>query len=997
MTEPTNLYDLLYPDDEDSDLGMIAINEMFGHLNFDEISNYVSLEEYVKLYPTHDNKMLSIFHFNIRSLETNLTNLEALVANFKQTPDIIAVTETWLNENNVDSIVLEGYNSFHIVREPRKHGGVALFIRDHLNCEKIEEFSYLNQLIEICTVKVIINDISYTIAVVYRPSNKYEQIKEFRKELSPILKHPIFKKSNSIITGDFNIDLLIHGEHQETNEYLNMLQTFNFTPLITRATRFPQGRQSGNPALLDHIFINFTPPLYSGILHYEITDHLPIFVNLQLPQPVQSFCTLKFRIFNKENEMKFTRKLAYIMWEEILIEPDVNKNFDLFYDNFEKVYNECFPIKSKTISSKRFEKPWLSTGLLNSIKNKNKMFKNFKLGLVSEERYKNYKTKLVNLLKVAKNRYYTNLFNSYKTNMKKLWRAVNTLTNRSTKQSKLESLIVNNKILSKPTDISEAYNHFFVNAAHELQEQLPKFETDHRKFLSPRNPNSMEFAHVNVSDISKIIHSLKNKSCRVNDFSPSVLKRNAHLLAVPLAQLFNESLQQGKFPTKLKHAQVIPLYKKGAKTSINNYRPISLLNVFSKIFEKAMKMKLVSFIDSNKILSKSQFGFQKNKSTQDALIHFSKNIYKQLDKSNSVLSIFIDFSKAFDTVPHDILLHKLDHYGIRGRMNAWFSDYLSNRSQTCVFENHESSSLNSTLGVPQGSVLGPLLFLLFINDLPNVSKFLYTILFADDATMSLCGKDPNLLIRLANQELYNFYLWCIANKLTVNTLKTFFVLFSNRRHPNLVPLVIKSNFSYDEIKKVDKMKFLGVFYDYDMTFKSHINYLSQRLSRTAGLFNRVKTIMPEFVLRNMYNAHVISILNYCNVIWANTYPSHLDVLIKLQKKVIRSITNSDFLAHTYPLFQRLKLLDIEKLRKFHLAIYVYKNINSLSSRNHHHYPTRNRHRPRPIRHLTTLFEKSFIYQAIKVWNELLDHDPNVMTCPSLSSFKRHLKQYLLSQ
>ena len=140
--------------------------------------------------------------------------------------------------------------------------------------------------------------------------------------------------------------------------------------------------------------------------------------------------------------------------------------------------------------------------------------------------------------------------------------------------------------------------------------------------------------------------------------------------------------------------------------------------------------------------------------------------------------------------------------------------------------------------------------------------------------MSVCGKDPNLLIRIANQELYNFYLWCIANKLTVNTLKTFFVLFSNRRHVNLIPLVMKSNYTYEVIKQVDNIKFLGVFYDHDMTFKSHINYVSQRLARTAALLNRVKAFMPEFVLKTMYHAHFISIINYCNIIWSNTYSSH---------------------------------------------------------------------------------------------------------------------------
>ena len=625
------------------------------------------------------------------------------------------------------------------------------------------------------------------------------------------------------------------------------------------------------------------------------------------------------------------------------------------------------------------------------------MFKNVKLGLTSENCYKIYKRKLVNLLKVAKSRYYTNLFNNFKTNTKKLWRVINSITNKSCRLTKVDNLIIKNEILSKPSDISEAYNRFFVNAANDLQDRLPKFESDHKKYMGPRNPNSMELSHITVVEVAGIIKSLQNKTCRINDFSPAILKRNCHLIVIPLTQLLNQSFQQGKFPNKLKHAQVIPLYKKGARSDINNYRPISLLNIFSKIFEKAMKIKLVSFIDSNKILCSSQFGFQKKVSTEDALRLFSKNIYKQLDKSNSVLSIFIDFTKAFDTVPHRILLNKLEHYGIRGPVKEWFEDYLSKRFQTTIFEGHESSSLNSTCGVPQGSVLGPILFLLFINDLPNVSKLLFTLLFADDATMSVCGKDPNLLIRIANNELQIFYIWCISNKLTVNTLKTFFILFSNKRQSNLPPLVIKSNLTYEIIKQVDSTKFLGVYYDFDMSFKSHIRHLSQRLARTAALLYRVKSIMPEFVLRNMYHAHVLSVLSYCNIIWSNTFPTHLDSLIKLQKRIIRTITNSDFIAHTHPLFKQLKILDIEKLRKFHLGIYFYRNKNSLlNNRPHHHYPTRSRNRMRPQRHSTTLFEKSFMYQANKVWNELIDNVPNVINAISLPSFKRQFKQYLLS-
>ena len=830
MNSTNSLYESLFNDDDDADVGILAINEMYGHLNFDVMSNYISLEQYRKKFPLFDNTMLSVLHINIRSLEINFIQLEAFLGSLPHPPDILALTETWLNEENKLNYSIPGYCAFHVVRPPRKHGGVALYVRTTLSPENIEKFTYLNSVIEISTVSFNINNIPYTIAAIYRPSNKNEHIKEFCKELSPILKSSLFKKSNSLFIGDMNIDLLQHSIHKPTNEYLNLFQTFNYVPIITRPTRFPQGLQLGCPSLLDHIFVNFTNASHSGIMHYDFSDHLPIYLNFHLPSPLISYRTLKFRIFCPKNELEFSRKLAYTLWEEILVEGDIDDNFNKFIERLRNMYNECFPVTTKRVSAKALDRPWLSSGLKTSIKNKNNMFKNVKLGLTSENSYRNYKNRLTSLLRAAKKKYYTYLFTSFKSNTKKLWQAINKLTNKSCTNTKINNLIVDNKNLTNPSEISEAFNSFFVNAASNLEKLLPHSEVNPLDYLSPRNPISMSVPNATIRDISGVINSLKNKKCNIDDFSPSIIKKNVHLLAPPITLLFNQSVQQGKFPQILKRAQVIPLYKKGAKTDLNNFRPISLLNIFSKIFEKVMKVYLVGFLETHNVLSKSQYGFQRDKRTEDALKFFSSNIYKQLDTSNSVLSIFIDFSKAFDTVPHNILINKLNHYGIRGSILQWFSNYLSDRTQTTIFENRTSKPKNVTMGVPQGSVLGPILFLIFINDLPNFSKLFYTLLFADDATLSLCGRNPELLIRIANNEMHKFFVWCIANRLTVNTLKTFYMIFSNRTPVILPPLVIKSNFNYDLVKKVDFTKFLGVFYDSDMSFKTHINNLSSRLS-----------------------------------------------------------------------------------------------------------------------------------------------------------------------
>ena len=259
--------------------------------------------------------------------------------------------------------------------------------------------------------------------------------------------------------------------------------------------------------------------------------------------------------------------------------------------------------------------------------------------------------------------------------MKKLWNNVNLLTNNKTNNSKINSILVNEKVLSDPRDIAESFNAYFTNVASALESKLPPPSEDFMEYMRGDFPNSIAIPETSPNDLLNVINSLKSKPCSIDDLSVCIIKQNARILAEPLSQLFNQSVNSGIFPDRLKRARITPIYKKGSKSDINNYRPISNLHVLSKIFEKTMKVYLVDFIVKNEIITPKQFGFQKNKSTEDALIEFSSYLYDKLDNSKSTLSIFIDFSKAFDTVPHKVLLKKLNYYGIRGIVNNWFEDY----------------------------------------------------------------------------------------------------------------------------------------------------------------------------------------------------------------------------------------------------------------------------------------------------------------------------------
>ena len=390
-----------------------------------------------------------------------------------------------------------------------------------------------------------------------------------------------------------------------------------------------------------------------------------------------------------------------------------------------------------------------------------------------------------------------------------------------------------------------------MNVGSSLARKIPKTSKCPYDYMSNCNSQSAKFVpqEVNEDHVLSIISSFKDSAAGWDDLKPNVMKYVKLYISKPLAHISNLSFKNSVFPHELKKANVVPIYKKDDKMAFSNYRPVSVLPVFSKIIERLMYNRLFDYINENRLLYKYQFGFQKGKSTNMALILLVDKITEALEKGEVVIGVFLDFSKAFDTVDHHILLEKLKLYGIMGKENDWFRNYLCNRQQFVTYNGFRSNSQAIGCGVPQGSILGPLLFLLYINDLSTVSNEIFTILFADDSNLFISGKNVEDMAVRMNYVLKDVQEWLCSNKLSLNVLKTHYMIFTNKK--TIVNDIKLTVFNY-EIERAYVTKFLGVQIDSKLTWSEHIAYICKKLAKSAAVLSKARMKLPKSCLISLY-------------------------------------------------------------------------------------------------------------------------------------------------
>ena len=880
-----------------------------------------------------------------------------------------------------------------------------------------------------------INNIStpITVGVIYRPPSGDMDL--FLSEFNSVLEK--LPTSNVIMTGDFNIDL----HKPKIDSYENIFFGHGFVPLISIATHTKPGCK---PSCIDNIFCNSTDSvLVSGVLESSASHHNPVFCLLHNVIDIET---------DTEREPK-NRRYDYCQsnmdkFIEMIDLQMHNKQFsddEHGYQGFNKCFSEaietCFlidPHNKPTSKRNRNTNPWITNGIISSVSKKAYLYKKWKDSFCKStpngdellyEKYKDYRRKLCYVIRCAKRLHYSKQFQSASGNSKKTWELINQLRGKSKSQIK-PSFIINGQLVKERRIIANEFNKYFVSIAHNMNIQLQQDQDEPRipitpipqfmQYLDTRIGDSIYFSSCTPDEVSRIIKELENG--KASDICITVVKQSSPIISHKLCNFFNAFIEKGIFPNLMKVGNISPVYKKGNPQTLGNYRPVSTLPLFGKIFEKIIYARLYSYLISKNIIYDKQFGFRKGHSTSHAINYSVNNILECIEGKKHVLGIFIDLSKAFDTLDHEKLMIKLENYGIRGNCYQLIKNYISSRKQYTSFHNVKSGQESVIFGVPQGSVLGPLLFLLYINDIVNAASSGMFVLFADDTNIFVAADTESEVYRIANQVLAKINQYMISNQLHINVGKCSYMHF----HPRLnneqrltcarvrcYNRNLSLNLNGIKLNKVDKVRFLGVIIDDKLTWEPHIEYLESKLNSCIVMIKRIKKFIPKSHYDTIYHSLFVSHLTYCISAWGGTHQSKLLKIFAIQKRCLRILygeqlsfdhpefyqtcarvrtyeshmAEKDFtLEHTKPIFNKHHFLTMHnlyhqsvfmetvKILKWHrpISIYSLMKINHFSKR----------YLLLPPKVTLDVSKNNFVYKSSLIWNHLIQ---KILVSPPLDN------------
>lgn len=941
-----------------------------------------------------------MFHQNIQSLESRIESLEILLEEIN--PDIVVLSEHNIKQDEICRLNINKYIvTSHYCRKTTIRGGVLILCKNEFQWKQLC-FPAFNELLEdrqfeFCATMFSCNHFKFIVVGIYRSpsSNVHAFLGRFDK-----LLNFISRKCNYIfLIGDININTLINSK--ECRSFKNILKGHGMNCLIDFPTRVCATAQT----CIDHVLTNFPRQevKVEGIVT-NISDHDAqlVEINGSLDNNTSNNSITKFqRKFSVENNDIFLKCISRESWDSVYNSP-VETKYDTFFSIFFYCFDTCFP-KVKTKQASRKES-WITEDL---IKMKNEISRISCLCRETNNQYlkTNLKFKIKDYnrqCKIKKQMYLDSLISESSNVCRETWKIINSETGKKKNIHENIALNINGSVVKNPKIVSEVFNTFYINMVN--SQILPKLKNNLTKSCEKNNNETKKLfmpTTITEKELEKIIISFPNKySTGADEVPMPVIKFARRYLVKPLVHLINSSFISGIFPEKLKISKVKPLFKDGVANCPSNYRPVSMISSFAKLYERAMSIQLTKYLEINSLLDKEQHGFRPGKSVISAATQMIESIIDSLDKGEKTIGAFLDLSKAFDSVVHSDLLNTLNNLGIRGRALNWFSTYLVNRLQfvevNFVSKLKQLTSVKSNYrtvkyGVPQGSILGPLLFLCYIKGLPQTNKIEQICLYADDINLKISGNTIKDIETSAFIQLSYLDQYLSSKNLLLNPSKTKYVTFSSKKQPENFNIFLNE----EMIEEVGETKFLGLKLDKNLNWNSHIDQICSKISSGLFALKRMSKFSNLHTLKQIYFALIHSHIAYGILVYGGTSKSNLNKILILQKKALRIILKLKWNDSVKMHFSELGILTVYSQYIFELCLYIKKNINNfVKNGNYHKYNTRHKNDIAFDRHKLSMFERKPSYSGLKYFNIL----PNeIKVTEDFNKFKNKLKSMMLKK
>lgn len=893
-------------------------------------------------------------HLNIQCIRNKINEFEIFLKDHPY--DFLLINEHWCTEDEIDYIGIYNYNLISkFCRITTSHGGVAIYALRNYSCTVLEQINKMSADIH-CEITAIEYQ-NIRIMTVYRSPNGNFDI--FLEKLYLVLELLIKDNKVIFVSGDFNVHF--HKiNNQQTKMLMNIFNSFGFSK-----TYFGYSR---NSHCLDNIFTNINKNnLHVQSMDTRLSDHLGIHLesNINFKTPLKR---INYRPITEQGLPILNTYLENVNWDFIdETDTDVDKKFEMFIMIITDAIENIFPLKSRMINNNNKPKiNWFNDDLRQMRDLLHFLFDFYKRNPTEHNKciYNNYRTMYRCEINNAKTIYHEKFILNHSNPQQAIWKIINSQKN-------------NHKNLTDKISANE-FNDYFVNIPEDILKEMPPCNVAYSHFLENRmEPNQFKFKKVTERDVSEAINSLKNKISKdAYDLNTNIVKSIKHAILKPLTNLINICITVSIFPNCLKISKVVPVYKKNNIDDPTNHRPISVIPYFAKIYELILKIQLLDYFETRNLFNSSQYGFRNKLSTTLAIDKLTTLINSGFEDGQYVSSQFLDLTKAFDCVSHNILISKLNYYGFTTDSIALLKSYLCNRHQYVNYNSSKSKLATVKHGIPQGSIMGPILFLIYVNDLPNSVRGIQTILFADDTNLTDTNSNlDDLLSEVANTQS-NIQNWFLANRLNLNTSKTEIMIFSLRNMEDLINPV--------------STKFLGVYLDSRLLWDEHTSYVCKKISKNIYLLRNIVGRVSESALVAAYHGLIHSIISYAILVWGHATSSAN--VFSLQRRAVRVISGIKYREDCRDQFKKLNILTVPCTYIFQCLLYIKNNLNKYIARNEiHSHETRysnNIHQ-----HFLRLNKTrdGTGYYGIIFYNAL----PPGVKLLNLNAFKLRIKRYLV--